>query len=250
MPFTRSMVRVKVPVTSGLASLLKPMCVSLICTNSGFPSAGAGCLFAAASARSMGVNTPPESANRVPAPPYARHFSASRRVGNLLSVDMVVSLSGPPRRRLRTMAFYSPAIRSIALVAGARLLQQTCEGTEFVPSGIRDGAVVQIPDLPEHHPIAVARRLRRQPALISRPTEYVDDVRTMLIDHHGRALMSEIIRAAADQRVALGGIIGDDGRNIRMAREPGLHGVLIRGCHIDEVRRHQRPDVGGYQVLE
>ena len=36
--FTRAMVRVSVPSTSGLASLLKPMCVSLICTNSGLPS--------------------------------------------------------------------------------------------------------------------------------------------------------------------------------------------------------------------
>ena len=37
--FTRSMVRVSVPSTSGLASLLKPMWVSLIWTNSGLPSA-------------------------------------------------------------------------------------------------------------------------------------------------------------------------------------------------------------------
>ena len=67
MPLTSAIVCISVPVTSGLASLLKPMCVSLICRNSGRPTAGApGC---AARARSSGASTPPESVKSVPAPP-------------------------------------------------------------------------------------------------------------------------------------------------------------------------------------
>ncbi len=79
MPFTSSMVSFNVPFTSGLASLLKPICVSLICTNKGLPSFAAAVLLSAAIAKLMGVNTPPDSANSVPAPPYAMHFRALRR---------------------------------------------------------------------------------------------------------------------------------------------------------------------------
>ena len=63
------MVSASVPFTSGFASLLKPICVSLICTNKGLPSFAAAYLLSAAMARSMGVKTPPDSANSVPAPP-------------------------------------------------------------------------------------------------------------------------------------------------------------------------------------
>ena len=77
--FTRSMLCPSVPLTSGLASLLKPMWVSLICTNSGLPARVRTAGFAAATARSIGVNTPPAIANSVPAPPKAMHLRALRR---------------------------------------------------------------------------------------------------------------------------------------------------------------------------
>ena len=79
MPFTSSMVLVSVPLTSGFASLLKPICVSLICTNKRLAQRRRRNLLSAAMARSIGVKTPPDSANSVPAPPYAMHFRALRR---------------------------------------------------------------------------------------------------------------------------------------------------------------------------
>ena len=63
-----------VPLTSGLASLLNPIWVSLICTNSGLPFPAMLCLSAPAIARSIGVNTPPDSANKVPAPAVGQAF--------------------------------------------------------------------------------------------------------------------------------------------------------------------------------
>src|SRR5579859_4610599 len=47
--------------------------------NSGFPAFSIALLLVPASARLIGVRMPPESANSVPAPPKAMHFSALRR---------------------------------------------------------------------------------------------------------------------------------------------------------------------------
>jgi hypothetical protein len=69
---TASMVRFSVPMTSGLASLLKPIWVSLICRNSGVP------MSVRASAMSKALNTPPDRVKSVPAP-TPRHLRASRR---------------------------------------------------------------------------------------------------------------------------------------------------------------------------
>lgn len=86
MPLTRSIVCFSVADTSGFASLLKPMCVSLICTNSGRPALAGSASPVCASARSNGVRTPPDSVNSVPRPPKAMHCSALRRDG-LVGVD-------------------------------------------------------------------------------------------------------------------------------------------------------------------
>ena len=65
-------------------------------------------------------------------------------------------------------------------VAGAQVLQQPSKSKQFIPSGIRDGAIQQIPRPPEPQVIPVANGVLRQAALIRRPTEDVDDVRTTL----------------------------------------------------------------------
>ena len=67
MRLTSSMVRIRVPETSGFASLLKPMWVSLICRNSGRPAALLGAV--AACARSTGTSTPLARVKSVPALP-------------------------------------------------------------------------------------------------------------------------------------------------------------------------------------
>ena len=74
---TSSIVFFNVPWTSGLASLLKPIWVSLTCRNSGLPAT----VLVAAAARPTGVTMPPLKANSVPAPPKARHLSAPLRDG-------------------------------------------------------------------------------------------------------------------------------------------------------------------------
>src|SRR6202000_2727988 len=100
--------------TSGLASLLKPIWVSLIWTNSGLPIERALCGSVAAPARSMGVNTPPVNANRVPAPPAARHFNALRRDKSWESSDTEVSCGGGCLRRTTRGRRLFPSFRPCA----------------------------------------------------------------------------------------------------------------------------------------
>jgi hypothetical protein len=74
-----STVRASVPATSGLASALNPTWVSLTCTNNGVPLWWRLSVATAAVARLIGVSTPADRTNNVPALPAARHFNASRR---------------------------------------------------------------------------------------------------------------------------------------------------------------------------
>ncbi|CAI8695866.1 Phosphate transporter (modular protein) [Burkholderia sp. IT-111MI5] len=94
IPLTSSIVCRSVADTSGLASLLKPMCVSLICTNSGRPASAGRASPVCASARSNGVRMPPDSVNSVPRPPKAMHCRALRRDGRVgFDEDMGASQS-------------------------------------------------------------------------------------------------------------------------------------------------------------
>src|SRR6266851_4553930 len=62
---------------SGLASLLKPMCVSLICTKVKSVVIGA----AIASLMRSGRGTPPTTVQTIPVPAHAMHLSTPRRLG-------------------------------------------------------------------------------------------------------------------------------------------------------------------------
>src|SRR5256886_1127003 len=75
-------------------------------------------------------------------------------------------------------------------------------------------------------------------------------LRTVLVDDHRRALMIQVVCAAANEAVALLREVGDHRRNIGMTGKPGLHGVLVGGLHVDQMRWHQRAHVCGHQVIE
>jgi len=79
IPFTRSMVWVRVPLTSGFASLLKPMCRVADWTNNGFPNRPAGLFVGGGHCQVYRREDAARHAKSVPAPPYARHFRALRR---------------------------------------------------------------------------------------------------------------------------------------------------------------------------
>jgi hypothetical protein len=67
-------------------------------------------------------------------------------------------------RRLRIGQFYSRIQFKfmLASVPAAQILQQPHESKQFIPTGIRYGAVVQIAGLPEDKVITIARQLARQ----------------------------------------------------------------------------------------
>ncbi|MFO1055927.1 MAG: hypothetical protein U1E53_03055 [Dongiaceae bacterium] len=75
-PAMRSSAAFRVACGSGLASLVKPMWLSLICTKVR-PSAGAAAI---ASPIPSGRGTPPETRQSRPVPAQARHCSARRRL--------------------------------------------------------------------------------------------------------------------------------------------------------------------------
>src|SRR5256884_838485 len=162
------------------------------------------------------------------------HFRALRRDCSDLSSDTAVSpyLSSGERTVQRMVLF--PA------VARAQVPQQAYQPQQFVPTGIRHGAILQIPRLPEGQVITAAGRVPGQGTSTGRPAEYVDDVRTVLVDDHRRALMIQVVCAPANEAVTLLPEVGDHRRNIGMAGKPGLHRVLVGGHHVDQMRWQDR----------
>src|SRR3984885_8401 len=107
--------------------------------------------------------------------------------------------------RLPVRRFYSRAwftfLRSS--VPCAQVLQQPHESQQFIPSRIRDGAILQIPDPPKDKVIAAARHVAGQGSLCCGPAEDVDDVQAVPIDDDGSALMFQVINTPAAQFIAL-----------------------------------------------
>src|SRR2546429_2593894 len=162
------------------------------------------------------------------------HFRALRRDCSDLSSDTAVSpyLSSGERTGQRMGLF--PA------VARAQVPQQAYQPQQFVPAGIRHGAILQIPRLPEGQGITAAGRVPWQRTSTGRPAEYVDDVRTVLVDDDRRALMIQVVCAPANEAVTLLPEVGDHRRNIGMAGNPVLHRVLVGGHHVDQMRWQDR----------
>ena len=67
------------------------------------------------------------------------------------------------QRRLRVGRFYSRVQFNFALVrvSAAEILQQPDESNQFVPTGIRHGAILQITRLPKDEVITIPRQLLR-----------------------------------------------------------------------------------------
>ena len=108
--------------------------------------------------------------------------------------------------------FYSRVQFNFALasVPAAEILQQPHESQQFIPTGIRDGAILQIAGLPEDKVITIPRHVARQGALGGGPAEHVDDVRAVPIHDYGGALMFQVIDTAADELEALWLEVGDE----------------------------------------
>src|SRR5882762_10169445 len=98
--------------------------------------------------------------------------------------------------------------------------------------------------------IPIAGRVLRQAVPRRRPTEYVDDVRAMLIHDHCGALTTKIIRTSTDESIAFAVKVGDHRRYIGMTGKPRLHRMLIGGHHIDQMVRHQRSHMSAHQVVK
>src|SRR5450631_3288403 len=180
------------------------------------------------------------------------HFRALRRDSNNFSFGMSLSLVAVQERRLRIESLYSRVRFTFNLpsVAGAHILQQPNKSKQFIPSGVRDGAILQISGLPESEVIAVARCIARHRSSRARPTKYINDVRAVLVDDHRGTLMIKIICTSANESIALLSEIGDHRRHIRMTRKPRLNSVFIGGHHIDQMVGHQGSHVSTYQVVQ
>lgn len=66
-------------------------------------------------------------------------------------------------RRLRVGRFYCRVQFNFALVrvSVAEIVQQLHESKQFIPTGIRDGAILQIARLPKDEVITISRQLAR-----------------------------------------------------------------------------------------
>src|ERR1039457_2094968 len=124
------------------------------------------------------------------------------------------------------------------------------QSQEFVPGGIRDGAINQIPRLPEGQVVTIAGGIPRQAAFARGPTEYVNDVRTMLVEGYRGALMIKVIRTSANESIALLREVGDRRRYIGMTRKPWRDRMFIGGDHVDQMVRHQRSHVSIHQIVK
>jgi hypothetical protein len=108
--------------------------------------------------------------------------------------------------------FYSRVQFNFALTrfSAARILQQLLESEQLIPTGIRDGAILQIARLPKDKVITIPRQLARQRPLYGGPAEDVDDVRAVPVDDYRGALMFQVVDTAADKLEALWLEVGDE----------------------------------------
>src|SRR5262249_17875455 len=177
----------------------------------------------AARARSIGVSTPPARAKRVPAPPKARHFRALRRDCRTSSCDTALSpavgLHGGETRP--PLGLFRRPCEIRGRQCRLESAQQASEPRELAPVGIRDGAMTEIAALPAQEMVALTDLGPRHRTLTRGPRENVDEMRAMLVDHGGRALMGQIVCAAAEEAIALLGEVGNIRRNIGVSGEPG-----------------------------
>src|SRR6266853_4071859 len=117
------------------------------------------------------------------------HLSALRRDRSNCSSDTDVSLDAGSGERTADRAVLFPSAVLLSSVPGARILQQPHESKQFIPSGIRDGAILEAVGLPKDYVIAIPRHLDRQGSLSGGPAEHIDDVRAVPVDDHCGALM-------------------------------------------------------------
>src|SRR5579862_2594278 len=89
------------------------------------------------------------------------------------------------------------------------LAQQTLERGELFPSGIGNGAVFEVTDSPRDQVIPRARGRSCERAAAGGPGKHVDDMRTVPVHEHRRALSIDILGAAADEHIALRSKVGD-----------------------------------------
>src|SRR5262249_54543610 len=69
------------------------------------------------------------------------------------------------------------------------------------------------------------------------------------IDEDGRGATVDVVEASTGERKAPVGEVDDRWRDIQLAVEPWLHGVLIRCGHVRQMARLERSDMPGDQLL-
>lgn len=87
-------------------------------------------------------------------------------------------------------------------------------------------------------------------AVRGRSDENIDRVLAALVHERGCRSPVEIIETTAHQGKAARAQIGNRWRKIEFAKEPGLHGVLIGGSHIEEVIAHEGSHMAVNHLLD
>ena len=82
-----------------------------------------------------------------------------------------------------------------------------------------------------------------------RPDKEIDNVFIAMKNQRGHAAAVEVIEPAADKRKFPRGQILDRRREIQLSLKPGLHGVLIGGADVEQMRAHQGSHVTGDDIL-
>src|SRR5512135_180840 len=106
-------------------------------------------------------------------------------------------------------------------------LHQTRQVAQLVPAGIRDRAVLQVAVAPEDHVVAVAHGLPGERRVPDLPAEYVDDMCTMPVHEHRRALSLQGVHPTSGQSKAVRGKIRDDRGDVGVPGKPRLHRVMV-----------------------
>lgn len=70
-----------------------------------------------------------------------------------------------------------------------------------------------------------------------------------LKNQRGHAASAQIIKSATDKRKIFRRQVLDWRREIQLAVEPRLDGVLVGGYHVQDMIRHQRMDVAGNNLV-
>src|SRR4030095_1051515 len=91
-------------------------------------------------------------------------------------------------------------------------------------------------------------RRRISSALII-PDVHVDHMLVTSIDEDGGSTTVDVVEASTNQRKTPVGEVNDRWRDVQLAIEPWLHGVLIRCGHVRQVVCLERSDVAGNQLL-